>query len=56
MEVWRKMIYMYQPHGSWVPRKENLVWRLKKDLYGPTQSPQAWYIDIDMYLDEHGFQ
>jgi hypothetical protein len=46
---------MYQPHGFKVSRKEHLVCRLKKALYGLKKAPSAWYIKIDRYLDEHGF-
>jgi hypothetical protein len=49
-------VYMYQPQGFQVPGKEHLVCRLKKALYGLKQAPQAWYIKIDRYLDEQGFQ
>ena len=29
---------------------------MKKALYGLKQAPRAWYIKIDRYLDEQGFQ
>jgi hypothetical protein len=47
---------MYQSHGFQVSGKENLVCRLKKTLYGLKQAPRAWYIKINIYLDEKGFQ
>ena len=47
---------MYQPQGFQVSRKEHLVCRLKKALYGLKQAPKTWYIKIDKYLDEQGFQ
>ena len=49
-------VYMYQPHGFQVSWEEHLVCRLKKALYGLKQAPKAWYIKIDRYLDEQGFQ
>jgi hypothetical protein len=49
-------VYMYQPQGFQVSGKEHLVCRLKKALYGLKQAPRAWYIKIDRYLDEQGFQ
>jgi hypothetical protein len=52
----KKEIYMYQPQGFQVPRKEHLICKLKKDLYGLRQAPRAWYIDIGGYLDERRFQ
>jgi hypothetical protein len=33
-------IYMQEPHGYEVKRKENLVCRLKKRLYGLKQDPR----------------
>nr|GEV86095.1 retrovirus-related Pol polyprotein from transposon TNT 1-94 [Tanacetum cinerariifolium] len=36
-------IYVEQPEGFKVPRKEDHVYRLKKSLYGLNQSPQKWY-------------
>jgi hypothetical protein len=52
----REEVYMYQPHGFQVLGKEHLVCRLKKALCGLKQAPKAWYINIDRYLDEQGFQ
>ena len=49
-------VYMYQPQGFQVSGKEYLVCKLKKALYGLKQAPRAWYIKIDRYLDEQGFQ
>lgn len=49
-------VYMTQPPGFKVPGKEHQVCRLVKTLYGLKQAPQAWYIKIDKYLTDHGFQ
>ena len=49
-------VYMYQPQGFQVPRKEHLVCNLKKALDSLKQEPRVWYIKIDTYLDEQGFQ
>jgi ATP-binding cassette subfamily B (MDR/TAP) protein 1 len=38
-----EVIYMDQPEGFVVPGKENLIYRLKKSLYGLKQSPTQWY-------------
>ena len=51
----REEVYMYQPYCFQVSKKEHLVCRLKKALYGLRYAPRAWYIKIDRYLDEHGF-
>jgi hypothetical protein len=49
-------VYMYQAQSFQIPGKEHLVYTLKKALYGSKQAPRAWYIRIDRYLDEKGFQ
>lgn len=49
-------VYMTQPHGFKVVRKEHRVCNLLKALYGLKQAPRAWYIKIDQYLVDHGFQ
>ena len=35
---------------------ERLVCRLKKALYGLKQAPRAWYLRIDAYLQQLGFE
>jgi hypothetical protein len=47
---------MYQPQGFQVSGNENLICKIKKALYDLKQAPRAWYIKIDKYLDEQGFQ
>ena len=49
-------IYMDQPEGFVVPRKENLVCRLKKSLYGLKQSPRQWYQRFDSFMISPGFK
>ena len=49
-------IYMDQPEGFVVPRKENLVCRLKKSLYGLKQSLRQWYKRFDSFMLSHGFK
>jgi hypothetical protein len=52
----KELVYMCQPKGFQVAGKEHLVCRLKKALYGLKQAPRAWYIKIDRYLVQQGFQ
>ena len=42
---------MEQPPG-FEKKKENLVCRLKKSLYGLKQSPRQWYKLLDRFLRE----
>lgn len=48
-------IYMTQPDGFQVPRKENYVCKLKKSLYGLKQSPRQWYKRFDSYMMKLGY-
>jgi hypothetical protein len=48
-------IYMDQPQGFEVKGKENLVCRLKKNLYGLNQAPRQWYIKFDIFMAEQGY-
>ena len=43
-------IYMQQPQGYEVKRKENLVCKLKKSLYGMKQAPRQWYLKFDKIM------
>jgi hypothetical protein len=49
-------IYMNQPEGFIILRKENLVCKLKKSLYGLKQSPRQWYKRFDSFMLSHGFK
>ena len=43
-------IYMNQPKGFTVKGKKELVYKLKKSLYGLNQSPRTWYQKFDTYI------
>ena len=47
---------MMQPPGFKVANQSQKVCRLVKALYGLKQAPRAWYMQIDKYLTDHGFQ
>ena len=47
--------YMSQLEHFIEKRKENLVWKLKKSLYGLKQSPRMWYQKFDTYVLSLGF-
>eukprot|EP00253_Pinus_taeda_P025809 PITA_25809 len=49
-------VYMTQPPGFKIAGQEQKVCRLAKALYGLKQAPWAWYMKIDQYLTDHGFQ
>lgn len=49
-------VYMTQPPGFNVFDQEQKVCRLVKALYGLKQAPRAWYMKIDQYLIDQGFQ
>ena len=49
-------IYMNQPEGFVILRKENLVCILKKSLYGLKQSHRQWYKRFDSFMLSHGFK
>jgi hypothetical protein len=46
---------MQQPQGYEVKRKENLVWRFKKSLYGLMKAPRKWYLRFDKFMTEQGY-
>ena len=48
-------VFMRQPQGYQMNRKEELVCRLKKSIYGLKQSPRCWNIALDSHLKEMGF-
>ncbi|GKE16966.1 transposable element, partial [Tanacetum coccineum] len=45
-------IYMVQPEGFKVARKEHEVCKLHKSLYGLEQSPRQWYKRFDKFMME----
>ena len=47
-------IYVKQPEGYEIPRKEHHVYKLRKALYGLKQAPRAWYSKLDKSLLELG--
>lgn len=49
-------IYVEQPDGYVVPRKENLVCKLKKSLLGLKQSPPCWYSAFREYVESTEFK
>ena len=48
-------IYMQQPKGFEVKGKENLVYELKKSLYGLKKAPRKWYKKFDSFMMSHGY-
>jgi hypothetical protein len=48
-------IYMNQPEGFVVKGNKELVFKLKKSLYGLKQSPRMWYQKFDTYILGLGF-
>ena len=50
-----KEIFMVQPEGFKQPGTKNIVYRLKKSLYGLKQSPRQWYKRFDSYMIQIGY-
>ena len=48
-------VYMMQPEGFRVKRKEHLVCKLKRSLYGLKQVPKCWNMTLDHQLKKMGF-
>jgi hypothetical protein len=48
-------IYMQQPQGYEVKGKDNLVCRLKKNLYGLKKAQMKWYLNFDRFMTEQGY-
>ena len=48
-------VYMQQPKGFEVKRKDNLVCKLKKSSYGLKQSLRQWYKKFDSFMMSHGY-
>nr|GEV28082.1 retrovirus-related Pol polyprotein from transposon TNT 1-94 [Tanacetum cinerariifolium] len=49
-------VYMAQPSGFIDFEKPNPVYILKKALYGPKQSPKAWYDRLKTFLIKHEYK
>ena len=49
-------MFIEQPEGFDVENRETHVCRLHRGLYGLKQDPRAWYLRINNYLREMGFQ
>ena len=49
-------IYMQQPEGFVVSGKEDMVYQLKKSIYGLKQSGRSWYQKIDTALLQMNFK
>jgi len=47
---------MEQPKEFVKKGKENLVYRLKRSLYGMKQAPCQWYKKFDSFMLDHGFK
>jgi len=47
-------IFMSQPTGFKIARKENIVCKLKKSFYGLKQSPRQWYKHLDSFIRARG--
>ena len=47
---------MKQPKGFTMKGKKELVYRIKKSLYGLKQSPRMWYQKFDSYIQELGLK
>ena len=54
--VLKQEVYVEQLLGYEIEGQELKVCKLKKVLYGLKQAPRAWYIRIDAYLIENGFE
>ena len=52
----QKEVYIKQPQGFEMHRRESHVCKLKKALYGLKKALRAWYSRIDTYLRQLGFQ
>ena len=48
-------IYMQQPEGFVADRNDNLVWKLRKSIYGLKQASRSWNIRFDQAVKSFGF-
>ncbi|RVW40094.1 Retrovirus-related Pol polyprotein from transposon TNT 1-94 [Vitis vinifera] len=51
-----KEIYMEQPKGFVLKRKEDYVCKLKKSVYGLKQAPRQWYKKFESVMGEQGYR
>ncbi|RVW83869.1 Retrovirus-related Pol polyprotein from transposon TNT 1-94 [Vitis vinifera] len=49
-------LYMIQPEGFIAQEQENLVCKLRKNLYGLKQTPRQWYKKFDSFMHRIGFK
>ena len=49
-------VYMEKPEGFSLTYNPNYVYKMKKDIYGMKQAPQAWYYRLDKFLQDKGFK
>ena len=47
---------MFQPKGFLKKGQEDLVCKLNKALYGLKKAPRYWYIKIDSFFAQKGFE
>lgn len=47
---------MTQPKGFVDPQNPDLVYRVKKALYGIHQAPRAWYARLYSFMLKHGYR
>lgn len=52
----QEQVFIDQPPGYMKSGCEDKVYRFKKALYGSKQAPHAWYIRIETYFLEEGFE
>ena len=48
-------VYMLQPEGFKANGKENIVFRLKRSIYGLKQASRQWYLKFDKIVTSFGF-
>nr|GEX24434.1 hypothetical protein [Tanacetum cinerariifolium] len=51
----KEEVYVNQPDGFVDPHHYDKVYRLKKALYGPKQTPRAWYDKLSNFMVSKGF-
>lgn len=52
----KEELYLVQLEGFVKKAEENLVYRLKKSLFGLKQAPRSWYNKIDSFFLMHGYK